>query len=76
VGYVERTAAAVRRGSGGAVVEEASGLVAAAFRHPTSRAGDPPLHTHVLVANLGRTARKRPETAMPEEGLEPPTRGL
>ena len=32
----------------------ASGLVAAAFRHRTSRAGDPQLHTHVLVANLGR----------------------
>src|SRR5215213_2262545 len=54
VGYLERSAAAVRRGHGGAVVEEASGLVAAAFRHRTSRAGDPQLHTHVLVANLGR----------------------
>ena len=32
----------------------AYGLVAAAFRHRTSRAGDPQLHTHVLVANLGR----------------------
>ena len=29
-----------------------NGLVAAAFRHRTSRAGDPQLHTHVLVANL------------------------
>jgi conjugative relaxase-like TrwC/TraI family protein len=27
-------------------------LVAAAFRHRTSRAGDPQLHTHVLVANV------------------------
>ena len=35
-------------------VEPATGLVAAAFRHRTSRAGDPQLHTHVLVANLGR----------------------
>ena len=52
--YLERSAAAVRRGHGGAVVEEASGLVAAAFRHRTSRLGDPQLHTHVLVANLGR----------------------
>src|ERR1044072_1488097 len=51
---MERAAAAVRRGHGGALVEEASGLVAAAFRHRTSRAGDPQLHTHVLVANLGR----------------------
>jgi conjugative relaxase-like TrwC/TraI family protein len=54
VGYLERSAAAVRRGHGGAIVEEASGLVAAAFRHRTSRAGDPQLHSHVLVANLGR----------------------
>jgi hypothetical protein len=54
LGYMERTAAAVRRGHGGARVEPASGFVAAAFRHRTSRAGDPQLHTHVLVANLGR----------------------
>ncbi len=54
LGYLERSAAAVRRGHGGAEVVPASGLVAAAFRHRTSRAGDPQLHTHVLVANLGR----------------------
>jgi hypothetical protein len=30
------------------------GLVAAAFLHRTSRAGDPQLHTHVLVANMTR----------------------
>jgi conjugative relaxase-like TrwC/TraI family protein len=53
-GHIERTAAAVRRGHGGARVEPADGLIAAAFRHRTSRAGDPQLHTHVLVANLGR----------------------
>ena len=54
IGHLERSAAAVRRGHGEAIVEQASGLVAAAFRHRTSRAGDPQLHTHVLVANLGR----------------------
>jgi conjugative relaxase-like TrwC/TraI family protein len=54
IGHLERSAAAVRRRHGGAIVEQASGLVAAAFRHRTSRAGDPQLHTHVLVANLGR----------------------
>ncbi len=54
VAYLERSAAAVRRGHGGARVEPADGLVAAAFRHRTSRVGDPQLHTHVLVANLGR----------------------
>ncbi|MHB1912141.1 MAG: relaxase domain-containing protein, partial [Acidimicrobiales bacterium] len=33
--------------------------MAAAFRHRTSRAGDPALHTHVLVANMaeGRDGR-------------------
>src|SRR6266536_939311 len=30
-------------------------LVGAAFRHRTSRAQDPHLHTHVIVANLTRT---------------------
>jgi conjugative relaxase-like TrwC/TraI family protein len=53
VSCLERSAAAVRQGSGGLQVEPAIGLVAAAFRHRTSRAGDPQLHTHVLVANLG-----------------------
>ena len=50
----KRSAAAVRRGHGGAEVVPAQGLAAAAFRHRTSRAGDPQLHTHVLIANLGR----------------------
>jgi conjugative relaxase-like TrwC/TraI family protein len=54
LGYLERSAAAVRRGSGGLMVEQADGFVAAAFRHRTSRVGDPQLHTHVVVANLGR----------------------
>jgi len=41
-----------RRGKNGAERMVAEGFVAAAFRHRTSRAGDPHLHTHVLVANL------------------------
>jgi conjugative relaxase-like TrwC/TraI family protein len=56
-GYFERTAPAVRRGRDGTTVLPADGLVAAAFRHRSSRAGDPQLHTHVLVANLGGRAR-------------------
>src|SRR5919108_523192 len=39
-------------GGGGEELIAGVGLVAAAFRHRTSRAGDPQLHTHVLVANL------------------------
>ena len=59
LGYVERSAASVRRGHAGAEVLPANGLVAAAFRHRTSRAGDPQLHTHLLVANLGQGPDQR-----------------
>ena len=54
--YLERNAARTRRGRGGAERVAVDGLVAAAFRHRTSRADDPLLHTHVLVANVGRTS--------------------
>jgi conjugative relaxase-like TrwC/TraI family protein len=50
--YVERHAAVTRRGAGGVHRIAGRGLVAAAFRHRASRAGDPQLHTHVLVANV------------------------
>ncbi len=52
VGYLERNAGTTRRGYGGTQNVETKGFIAAAFRHRTSRAGDPLLHTHVLVANL------------------------
>ena len=52
LGYVERAAACHAARAGGVHVIAGRGLVAAAFRHRTSRAGDPQLHTHVLVANL------------------------
>ncbi|MGH2949713.1 MAG: MobF family relaxase [Solirubrobacteraceae bacterium] len=51
LGYLEREACATRRGHGGAVLVRGRGFVAAAFRHRSSRAGDPLLHTHVVVAN-------------------------
>jgi Ti-type conjugative transfer relaxase TraA len=54
VGYLETHAGFSRRGHGGAERVAVRGFVAAAFRHRTSRAGDPLLHTHVLVANVGR----------------------
>ena len=56
LGYLEREACVVRRGHGGAMREHGEGFVAAAFRHRTSRAQDPHLHTHVIVANMARTA--------------------
>ena len=52
--YVQREACWVRLGTGGHRLDDGSGLLAAAFRHRTSRAGDPHLHTHVLVANFTR----------------------
>ncbi len=56
LGYLEREACVVRRGHGGVGREHGEGFVAAAFRHRTSRAQDPHLHTHVIVANMARTA--------------------
>jgi conjugative relaxase-like TrwC/TraI family protein len=71
LGWLEREAVHVRRGSGDEAylanlaardpeaaaaarirTMPAHGVVAAAFRHRTSRAGDPLLHWHTLVANL------------------------
>jgi conjugative relaxase-like TrwC/TraI family protein len=52
--YLEREACWARRGRGGARFVQGSGYLAAAYRHRTSRAGDPQLHTHVLVANATR----------------------
>ena len=51
LGYLEREACRARRGRGGAVLVQGRGFVAAAFEHRSSRAGDPLLHTHVVVAN-------------------------
>lgn len=51
--YVERRVAAVRRPLDGHRVPMAvDGVIGAGFLHRTSRALDPHLHTHVVVANL------------------------
>ena len=52
--YLEDEACVVRRGTGGVFREHGEGLVAAAYQHRTSRAQDPHLHTHVIVANMAR----------------------
>jgi conjugative relaxase-like TrwC/TraI family protein len=60
VGYLEREAITARRGSGdGRHSVAVDGVVGAAFLHRTSRAPDPHLHTHVVLANLvaGRDGR-------------------
>ncbi len=78
LGWLEREAIHVRRGSGDEAyltnlaardpeaataarirTLPAHGVVAAAFRHRTSRAGDPLLHWHTLVANLAPGADGR-----------------
>jgi conjugative relaxase-like TrwC/TraI family protein len=50
--HLSTEACYARRGAGGSRLSEANGFIAAAFRHRTSRAGDPQLHTHVVVPNL------------------------
>ena len=50
--HLSTAACFVRRGAGGRQLLEANGFICAAFRHRTSRAGDPQLHTHVVVPNL------------------------
>lgn len=58
--HLERDAARVRRRVGGERSSiAADGLVGAAFVHRTSRAPDPHLHSHVLVANLAAGADGR-----------------
>ena len=52
LGYLERAACWSRRGTDGVEQVAGEGFVGAAFRHRSSRAGDPHLHTHVLVANM------------------------
>ena len=55
LGYMEREACVVREGKAGAKGREvAEGFVGGVFRHRTSRALDPQLHTHAVVANLAK----------------------
>lgn len=51
IAYLEREAIGSRRGHDGVESVAGGGVIGAAFRHRTSRSGDPQLHTHVLVAN-------------------------
>lgn len=49
--FLENKALFTREGTDGARQVNVHGLVATAFTHRDSRAGDPDLHTHVAVAN-------------------------
>jgi conjugative relaxase-like TrwC/TraI family protein len=53
--YLSRQAIVVRRGAGGSLrLLPSTGMVAGDFRHLTSRALDPHLHTHVVAANVAQ----------------------
>ncbi len=54
LGYLEREACWTRRGRDGVGRFRGEGFIGASYRHRMSRAGDPQLHTHVVVANMTR----------------------
>ncbi|UFN45180.1 MobF family relaxase [Nocardioides okcheonensis] len=53
--FLETTALYTREGTNGVRQVDVRGLVATAFTHRDSRAGDPDLHTHVAVVNKVET---------------------
>ena len=53
--YAEREVFHSRSGTNGVVQEDIEGVIATAFSHFDSRAGDPQLHDHVVVANRARS---------------------
>jgi len=55
LGFIEAHALYTREGANGVRQVDVTGLVATAFTHRDSRAGDPDLHTHVAVANKVQT---------------------
>jgi len=57
--FLEQEAAFTRTGTNGVAQVDTTGLIAAAFTHRDSRAGDPDLHTHVAISNKVRTADGR-----------------
>ncbi len=54
IGWLEREAIYTRTGHAGVQQLDTTGVLAAAFDHRDSRAGDPDLHTHVAVSNKVR----------------------
>ncbi|MHA2734024.1 MobF family relaxase [Vibrio campbellii] len=52
IDHLEKHAAITRRLHNGTSREQVIGLVAATYEHSTSRALDPQLHTHCLIANI------------------------
>ena len=65
--FLEREACFTRRGHGGVERLRGEGFIAASNRHRMSRAGDPQLHTHVVVANMTHALGK--QTALDAHAL-------
>lgn len=61
VAFIEREVAATRVGAtgpdGAAAQVDVTGVIATAFDHYDSRAGDPHLHTHVVISNKVQTVQ-------------------
>ena len=56
IDLLERDVAATRTGANGVAQVDVRGVIATAFDHFDSRAGDPQLHTHVVIANRVQAA--------------------
>ena len=67
--YAEREVFHSRSGTNGVVQEDVEGVVAAAFTHWDSRAGDPQLHDHVVVANRARSVSDGAWRTLDSRGL-------
>ncbi len=67
--YAEREVFHSRSGTNGVVQEDVDGVVAAAFTHWDSRAGDPQLHDHVVVANRARSVSDGKWRTLDSRGL-------
>jgi conjugative relaxase-like TrwC/TraI family protein len=67
--YAEREVFHSRSGSRGVLQEDIEGIVATAFTHWDSRAGDPQLHDHVVVANRARSVSDGAWRTLDSRGL-------
>ena len=67
--YAEREVFHSRSGTNGVVQEDVEGVVAAAFTHWDSRAGDPQLHDHVVVSNRARSVSDGKWRTLDSRGL-------
>jgi conjugative relaxase-like TrwC/TraI family protein len=67
--YAEHHVCKSRSGPSGVVEEDVTGVVAAAFTHWDSRAGDPQLHDHVIVWNRARSVSDGAWRTLDSRGL-------